>query len=71
MTGFDGSVLFAVLRSISEASKYIPGLAMVFVVLVIGLVVTLARMWFLTFRHTNPEAVTASQTHWHEERRIP
>lgn len=50
LTGFDGSVLFAVLPIIGEAAKVAPGLAIVFAVLVIGLAATLTRTWFLTFR---------------------
>jgi hypothetical protein len=71
LTGFDGSVFFAVLPTMSEASKYIPGLAMVFAVLVVGLAATLTRTWFLTFRDRNLEAVPAAHTHWHEEGRVP
>jgi hypothetical protein len=50
LSGFDGSVLLTVLPTIREASEKIPGLAMVFAVLVVGLVVTLVRTWLIAFR---------------------
>ena len=71
LTGFDGSVIFAVLPTISEAAKHNPGLAAVFAVLGIGLAATLSRTWFLTFRDRSIETVPATLTHWHEERRVP
>lgn len=70
LTGFDGSVLFAVLPTIGQASKYIPGLAIVFAFLVVGLAATLARTWILAFRTRNLEAVSATQVLTQEERKI-
>jgi hypothetical protein len=70
LTGFDGSVLLAVLPTAREASKYVPWLATVFAVLVLGIVATLARTWFLTFRERNVEAIPSSQPHQNVERRV-
>jgi hypothetical protein len=70
LTGFDGSVLVAVLPTAREASKYVPWLAAVFAVLALGLIATLARTWFLTFRERNLGAVPSSQPHQHVERRV-
>ena len=70
LTGFDGSVLLAVLPTVREASEYIPGLATGFAVLVFGLVVTLVRTWFLTFRDRTPQAIPATQPHRHIERKV-
>jgi heme/copper-type cytochrome/quinol oxidase subunit 4 len=70
LTGFDVSVLLAVLPTIREASKYVPWLATVFAVLVFGLIATLARTWFLTFRDRDLEAISSSQPHQPVERRV-
>lgn len=61
LTGFNGSVLFAVLPTIREASKDIPWLTTVFTVLVFGLIATLARTWYLTFRHRNLKRIPITQ----------
>ena len=70
LTGFDVSVLLAVLPTIREASKYVPWLATVFAVLVFGLIATLTRTWFLTFRDRDLEAISSSQPHQPVERRV-
>jgi hypothetical protein len=71
LTGFDGSVLLAVLPTARAASEYVPWLATVYAVLVLGLTATLARTWILTFRGRNLEAIPPSQPHQHAERRVP
>jgi len=50
LTGFDGSVLLSVGRTVYEAAPLMPWLAFVFVVLVSGLLFTLGRVWLLTYR---------------------
>jgi hypothetical protein len=55
MTGFDGSVVIAVGRSVLDAFDEAPWLAVAFVLAATGLVVTLGRMWYLTFRHARAD----------------
>ncbi len=50
LTGFDGSVVAATLPVVSAASAYLPWLAIGFTCLIFGLLATLARVWFLTFK---------------------
>jgi hypothetical protein len=71
LSGFDGSVLAKVGPTVSEALKVAPWLAAAFVVLVAGLLTTLARTWFLAFRDLNPKEGIAVQPQPHAERRIP
>jgi hypothetical protein len=55
LTGFDGSVLAATLPAVYAASAYLPWLAIGFACLIFGLLATLARVWFLTFRYRRLE----------------
>jgi hypothetical protein len=50
MTGFDGSVLIVAGRYVLDAFNEVPWLAVAFCFAAIGLLLTLARIWFLTFR---------------------
>ena len=50
MTGFDGSVLIVAGRCVLDASNEVPWLAVAFSFAAIGLLVTLTRIWLLTFR---------------------
>jgi hypothetical protein len=50
MTGFDGSVLIVAGRCVLDAFNEAPWLAVAFSFAAIGLLITLARIWFLTFR---------------------
>jgi uncharacterized membrane protein YcjF (UPF0283 family) len=50
MTGFDGSVLIVAGRWVFDAFNEVPWLAVAFCFAAIGLLLTLARIWFLTFR---------------------
>jgi hypothetical protein len=50
MTGFDASVLIVAGRYVLDAFNEVPWLAVAFCFAAIGLLLTLARIWFLTFR---------------------
>ncbi len=50
MTGFDGSVLITVGRSVLDAFDEAPWLAVAFGMAATGLLMSLGRIWFLTFR---------------------
>jgi hypothetical protein len=50
MTGFDGSVLIVAGRCVLDASNEVPWLAVAFSFAAIGLLVTVTRIWLLTFR---------------------
>ena len=50
MTGFDGSVLIVAGRYVLDAFNEVPWLAVAFCFAAICLLLTLARIWFLTFR---------------------
>jgi len=55
MTGFDGSVVITAGRSVLDAFDEAPWLAVAFGLAATGLVVTLGRMWYLTFRHARAD----------------
>jgi hypothetical protein len=50
LTGFDGSVLVTAGQAVYEVRNDLPWLAIGFVFTAIALLVTLGRIWFLTFR---------------------
>jgi hypothetical protein len=55
LTGLDGSVLAATLPVVYAASASLPWLLIGFTCLIFGLLATLARVWFLTFRYRRLE----------------
>ena len=57
LTMFDGTVLATCGPYIVTASalSYQPGLVLAFTTLIVGLLITLARVWALTFRNTPSE----------------
>jgi len=50
LTGFDASVLVTAAQAVYEVRKDLPWMAIGFVFTAIALLVTLGRIWFLTFR---------------------
>ena len=50
LTGFDGSVLVTSGLAVFDAFHEAPWLALAFVFAAVGLLLTLGRIWFLTFR---------------------
>lgn len=50
MTGFDGSVLLSVGRTVYEAAPLAPWMTLAFIVLVTGLLLSLGHIWYTTFR---------------------
>jgi hypothetical protein len=50
LTGFDGSVLITSGQAVFDAYNEAPWLMVAYVVAALGLLLTLGRAWFLTFR---------------------
>jgi hypothetical protein len=52
LTGFDGTVLVTSGQAVFDANNEAPWLTVAFVLAAVGLLLTLGRAWFLTFRQT-------------------
>jgi hypothetical protein len=65
LTGFDGSVLIASGRAVFDAFNETPWLTVAFVFAAVGLLLTLGRIWFLTFRQARLAVLNPNRKRGH------
>jgi hypothetical protein len=61
ITGFDGSVLVTAGKEVLDVAPEAPLMSIAFLILGLLLLVTLARIWFLTFSEPSPQPADQSQ----------
>jgi hypothetical protein len=61
MTGFDGSVLLSVGRTVYEVAPLAPWLRLAFIFLTAGLLLSLGHIWYTTFRTRRAAIVSQPQ----------